>query len=208
MIDIVAYGPFACFTQPETRTDRISYPVITPSAAKGLLRSIFWKPAIQWMPREIQILKPVQYHSQQTAELEKAAKPSNPSPNSAYRTTEGLRDVAYRIKADVKLVSYGRDENKAKYFAQFRRRVSRGQFFDSPYLGMREFPAFIREPRGDDAPIDFNLRQRMFLGWDYERAYSKGHTDGFDGEATARFFTVKIEDGVYRVPRDLYDQIT
>lgn len=206
MIDFVVEGDRACFTRPESRADRVSYPVITPSAAAGLIRSIFWKPEIRWMIREVQILNPLKWGSRQASELMKPATPERPTPDRMHRHTEFLKEVAYRIKAEVKIVKG--EANYGKYLAQFERRLERGQFYDSPYLGLREFPAFLREPESDDDPIDLNLRLRLFQGWEYERSYAKGHEDEFDGRPKeARFVTARIEDGVYTLDREDYDWI-
>jgi CRISPR-associated protein Cas5d len=206
MIDFVAEGDRACFTRPESRADRVSYPVITPSAAAGLIRSVFWKPEIRWMIREVQILKPLKWGSRQASELMKPATPDRPSPDRMHRHTEFLKDVAYRIKAEVKIIRGEADYGK--YLAQFERRLERGQYYDSPYLGLREFPAYLREPDEDDDPIDLNLRLRIFQGWEYERSFAKGHDEDFDGRTKeARFVTARIEDGVYTLDRDDYDWI-
>lgn len=206
MIDFVAEGERACFTRPESRADRVSYPVITPSAAAGLIRSVFWKPEIRWMIREVQILKPLKWGSRQASELMKPATPERRSPDRMHRHTEFLKDVAYRIKAEVKIV--GGEADYGKYLAQFERRLGRGQFYDSPYLGLREFPAFLREPEEDDDPIDLDLRLRIFQGWEYERSFAKGDEEDFDGRAKeARFVTARIEGGVYTLSRGDYDWI-
>jgi len=203
MIDFIAEGDRACFTRPESRADRVSYPVITPSAAAGLIRSVLWKPEIRWMVREVQILKPLKWGSRQASELMKPATPERPIPDRMHRHTEFLKDVAYRIKAEVKIVKG--EANYGKYLGQFERRLKRGQFYDSPYLGLREFPAFLREPDEGDDPIDLDLRLRLFQGWEYERSHAKGHKGDFHGHTEgARFITARIENGIYILGRDDY----
>jgi hypothetical protein len=136
----------------------------------------------------------------------KPATPDRPRPDRMHRHTEFLKDVAYRIKAEVKIIRGEADYGK--YLAQFERRLERGQYYDSPYLGLREFPAYLREPDEDDDPIDLNLRLRIFQGWEYERSFAKGHDEDFDGRTKeARFVTARIEDGVYTLDRDDYDWI-
>ncbi|MCS3616699.1 type I-C CRISPR-associated protein Cas5c [Salinibacter ruber] len=198
MIDIVASGKFACFTRAETPSDRLTYPVMTPSAAVGLLSAIFWKPAIKWEPREISILRPIQYHDRKTKELQKAPTASNPLPKRTLRHTRMLKDVAYRIKADLRLVGYGKEESKGKYFAQAQRRIDKGQFYSAPFLGLRECYAEFRNATESDTPIDRDLDLRLFLGWNYEAE---------DQEAEPVFFNASIRGGTLSISSDQYDRI-
>lgn len=197
MIDIVASGKYACFTRSETPSDRLTYPIMTPSAAAGLLSAIFWKPAIKWEPREISILRPIQYHDRRTKELMKAPTPAAPVQDRTLRHTRMLKDVAYRIKADVRLVGYGTEENKGKYFAQAQRRIDRGQFFEPPYLGMQECYAEVRNAKTSDTPIDRDLDLRLFLGWNYET----------EGNPDPVFFNASIRGGTLEIPSSQYDRI-
>lgn len=153
-LEIKVWGDLACFTRPEMKVERVSYPVITPSAARGVLESIFWKPEFTWVVRELWVLQPIQYlsivrneiktrQSDRTARGWAADGVGNFSAadDRTQRHTLALRDVGYVIRADVRLRSDVTDDI-AKFRDQFRRRVQRGRFFNAPYLGCREFSAF------------------------------------------------------------------
>ena len=161
-LQVKVWGERACFTRPETKVERVSYSVMTPSAARGILEAIFWKPEFFWQVREIQVLKPIRHFSILRNEVNdrmshKAAQRwmkegggyfADEREHRAQRHTLGLYDVSYVIRADVALkpdVSY----SEAKYRDQFRRRVKRGRCYHRPYLGCREFAAEFTEPEGD-----------------------------------------------------------
>lgn len=162
-------GPWACFTRPEYGAERVSYPVMTPSAAIGILESVFWKPEFRWRPRAIDVLQPIRWmhlmrneiDDRQTVERARSwAKDGLGHFDSAarrdQRNTLFLRDVAYVIHADIDLLG-GVIGDEVKYRDQFRRRVHRGQHFCQPYLGCREFLADIDEPDDQERPIDLDL---------------------------------------------------
>lgn len=163
---VKVWGDWACFTRPEMKVERVSYDVMTPSAARGVLEAIFWRPAIQWRVQRIHVLKPIRRQSILRTEVKSKASPRSAkswadgggrylaNDDHTQRHTLALRDVAYLIEADVDLVRYGKNEHPAKYRDQFRRRVARGQCFHRPYLGCREFPAQFAEPDGTEPPID------------------------------------------------------
>ena len=197
-------GDFACFTRPELKTERVSYPIITPSAARGVLESIFWKPEFTWQVEEIQTLKPIVYFSIVRNEInarQTTATARNWQRNGGgfaaadhrvQRHTLALRDVAYIIKASQQLKDEA-NANPAKYRDQFRRRVAQGRCFATPYLGCREFTAWFEPPDGTEQPIqvteDFGS---MLLTLRYA-------PDG-SGYATPRFFNARLVEGVLRVP--------
>lgn len=163
-VEVRVSGAYACFTRPEMKVERVSYEVMTPSAARGILEAIFWKPEFQWRVREIQVLHEVRYFSIRRNEVNSRASYRAvrgwveegggffADEDRAQRHTLGLRDVAYVIAADV-AVHPGVDEDPAKYRDQFRRRVARGQCHTMPYLGCREFTADFAEPDGSERPI-------------------------------------------------------
>lgn len=213
------WGEFACFTRPEFGAERVSYPVMTPSAARGALEAIFWKPEFVWKIHEIQVLNPIQHFSMVRNELNSwqsasSAKSSDyryfADEDRAQRHTLGLRDVAYIIKADVALKSHA-NADAAKYRDQFRRRVKKGQCHHQPYLGTREFSAFFSEPEAEDRPIRHSDELGlMLLDMDFI-SDSEGSTmeyfthDGTGakvtkGRAQPKFFRARIENGVLRVP--------
>src|SRR5579885_1348686 len=148
-IEVRVWGDLACFTRPEMKVERVSYEVMTPSAARGLLESVFWKPEFQWRIREIRVLRPIRFFSLVRNEVNNVAVISTArkweregggyfaEEDRAQRHTLALRDVGYVIAADV-AVRPSVDEDAAKYRDQFRRRAERGQWFSMPYLGCRE----------------------------------------------------------------------
>lgn len=199
------WGDYACFTRPEMKVERVSYPLMTPSAARGALEAIFWKPQVLWRIEEIHVLKPIAYASILRNEInnrqsERSARSwasagggFDASANRAQRHTLALQDVAYVVRAQLELQS-GVDDHIAKYRDQFRRRVVRGQCFATPYLGCREFTASFAEPGPEDTPIA-DLSESlgpMLLDIDYA-------PDG-SGRGTPRFFNAVVEGGILRVP--------
>jgi CRISPR-associated protein Cas5d len=165
-LEVKVWGEFACFTRPEMKVERVSYPVMTPSAARGMLEAIFWKPEFHWQVREIAVLKPIRHFSILRNEVNSKTVVSTTQDWAAHsggyfadddraqRHTLALQDVAYIIWADVVLAPHAQNEDTAKYRDQFRRRVARGQCHHTPYLGCREFAASFGLPNGDDKPID------------------------------------------------------
>ncbi len=205
-LTVKVWGEFACFTRPEMKVERVSYPVITPSAARGVLEAIFWKPEFTWIVREIQVLKPINYISLLRNEI-KSRQSERSARNWAsadgiggfeapgdrtQRHTLALRDVGYIITADIELRP-GVDEHPAKYRDQFRRRVRRGACFSPPYLGCREFAAAFEEPGGAEETLSLDSGLgRMLLGI----AYPEGNT----GAGLPRFFDAEMRRGVITVP--------
>ena len=132
-------GELACFTRPELKVERVSYPVITPSAARNILMAILWKPAIRWRILRIEILKPIQWVHVRRNEV--GVKMSDRSQglyiedNRQQRASMLLRDVAYRIHADFDMTNEaGEGDNRTKFVEMFKRRASKGQYFHQPYL--------------------------------------------------------------------------
>lgn len=201
---VKAWGDLACFTRPEFKVERVSYPVMTPSAARGLLESIFWKPQFTWCVREIRVLKPIRYLSILRNEVNSVVSRDaagawakrgggySASADRAQRHTLALRDVAYVIVADVEVRPEVGDD-PAKYRDQFRRRIQNGRCFQMPYLGCREMVAHFAEPTGDEAGIDVTEDFGPML---LEIAYDSDTS----GHGTPRFFPARLERGVLRVP--------
>ena len=200
------WGDYACFTRPEMKVERVTYPVMTPSAARGALEAIFWKPQVYWRIEEIHVLKPIVYASilrneindrQSHRSARRWAKRGGgyyaaESRNRAQRHTLALRDVAYVVRAQLVLQD-GAGAHIAKYRDQFRRRVASGRCFATPYLGCREFSAAFGEPVPDDSPIDRTEDLGlMLLDIDYDQ-------DG-SGRGKPRFFPARLENGVVHVP--------
>ena len=156
------WGDYACFTRPEMKVERVTYPIPTPSAMRGVLEAIFWKPEFTWRIQEIWVLRPIRYFSILRNEVN--SQMSNRSARNwerngggyvasedrAQRHTLALRDVDYLVRAQIEVKPHVQ-ENPAKYRDQFRRRVIRA-LFHRPYLGCREFAA-LRSGDGDGQPI-------------------------------------------------------
>lgn len=153
-------GPMACFTRPELKVERVSYDVITPSAARAIFEAIFWKPAIHWQITKIEVMNPIKWTSVRRNEVGALAgkTPIYIEEKRQQKNCLLLRDVRYRIWAkmeyrsvakrkvegDVFVHQPGKDENPMKYYEMFERRASKGQCFNQPYLGTREFSASFR----------------------------------------------------------------
>ncbi len=209
-VEIKVWGELACFTRPELKVERVSYDVMTPSAARGVLEAVFWKPEFAWRVREIRVLARPRYFSILRNEVSQVAsvatarrmiernEPNYAEDDRQQRHTLALRDVCYIISADVTLRT-DVQEDPAKYRDQFRRRVARGQCYHMPYLGCREFTANFGEPDGSETPIEWDGALGMML---FDLAYVP---DG-SGFGTPRFFPATIEHGIMRVPQDLYDR--
>ena len=224
---VKVWGERACFTRPEMKVERVSYPVMTPSAARGVLEAIFWKPEFSWRVREIWVLKPIRHFSIVRNEVnsvasEKSARSWDRSgggyfaeEDRAQPHTLGLRDVAYLIRADVVLRPHA-TEDVAKYRDQFRRRVGRGQCHHRPYLGCREFAADFGPPDGSEAPVDLTdeLGRMLFdqafepdsLGQVSWSAHDHSGVRVVRGRVQPRFFAAWLEQGVLRVPAELYSK--
>lgn len=198
------WGDYACFTRPENKAERVSYSVPTPSAARGILESIFWKPEFRWQVEEIRILRPIRYFSILRNEVNSRAVVSTArkwqkdgggymaSDDRAQRHTLALRNVAYVIQASIMLHDHA-DADIAKYRDQFRRRVQKGRCFARPYLGCREFSANFGEPQDADQPIDRTDELGQML---HDIAYTP---DG-SGRGAPIFFDASLKQGVLHVP--------
>ncbi|MFY1829512.1 type I-C CRISPR-associated protein Cas5c [Myxococcus fulvus] len=193
-----ARGPVACFTRPEMKAERVSYEVMTPSAARGVLEAILWKPAIRWQVHEIAVLAPVRWTSFRRNEVNSRAVVGKfdyaADEDRAQRNTVALRDVDYAITASFSLVAgkAGAEDNVRKFEEMFERRLEKGQFFHAPYLGCREFAARVEPMVEDVRPVDLEVERRPLglVFYDFEF-----------GEATRPlFFDAYLDRGVLHVP--------
>ena len=202
-VQIKVWGDWACFTRPDAKVERVSFACATPSAARGVLESVLWKPHLRWMVRSIDVLKPIRYMAVRRNEVtEKASLRGRPyliaTDVRAQRNSLILRDVAYVISADIEALP-GSHENEAAYRDQFRRRVERGQCFRMPYLGCREFSASFGPADPGDRPIDEDGELgRMLFDLRYEH--------GSSGRGTPVFFEARLSKGRLVVPRELYQE--
>lgn len=202
-LSVRIWGNFACFTRPENKVERVSYRLPTPSAARGILESIFWKPEFQWQVTEIHVLKPIRTFSIVRNEIGKRqtidgakkggfAISENMKENRFQRHTLMLRDVAYVITAQMILQPHA-DTNIAKYRDQFRRRVKKGQCFTRPYLGCREFAAHFDEVNGSEVPIELTEDLGRML-------HDLRYDENGSGRGTPVFFHAKLKRGVLNIP--------
>jgi CRISPR-associated protein Cas5d len=203
-LSVKVWGDFACFTRPEMKVERVSYPVMTPSAARGVLEAIFWKPEFTWGVQEVRVLRPIRYFSILRNEVNSRASHRvaarwqqegggyDAASDRAQRHTLCLRDVAYVIMAQI-ILRPDVQEAPAKYRDQFQRRIRDGRCFATPYLGCREFSADFARPDGTEQPIpDTGDLGPMLMDIAYE-------SDG-SGRGLPRFFDARLERGVLRVP--------
>ena len=203
-------GEFACFTRPEMKVERVSYDVITPSAARNIFQAILWKPAIDWRIHKIEVLKPIRWISLRRNEVSDVIASS--TVNTAMKNGSGhlaqyiedqrlqragllLRDVSYRIHADFVMTGRaGIHDNSGKFTEMFRRRVNKGQCFNQPYLGTREFSCSFRlvhDPDSETPAID----DTRDLGWMlFDMDFSN------KTEPTPQFFHAHMNKGVIQIP--------
>jgi CRISPR-associated protein Cas5d len=194
-------GPYACFTRPELKSERVSYPVITPTAARGILDSIYWKPEFEYIVTAIEVLKPVRWASIRRNEVTSmvtldwvrkamtdASLRFDVENDRDQRNTVFLRDVAYRIRAQVRLRPHA-DKPEAAYREQFRRRVDKGACYSQPFLGSRECSAeFSRDTGEKPVPVSEDLGVML---------HSIGYSTA--GE-TYTWFGARLENGIMRIP--------
>jgi CRISPR-associated protein Cas5d len=183
-------GDFACFTRPEMKVERVSYDVMTPSAARACFEAILWKPAIRWHIRKIEVLKPIRWMKNGTGILG-----LNIEDDRQQRAGLFLRDVAYRVHADLEVLPNAAPDNTPMKFQEmFERRASRGQCVNQPYLGCREFAAHFRlvaDLAAEPAPIG-ETRDLGFMLHDMD------FTNATD--PAPRFFRARLESGAVNVP--------
>lgn len=214
---LTVWGDLACFTRPELKVERFSYPVITPSAARAIFDAIYWKPKFRWQVTRIEVLALPRYIALRRNEM-KGRGPSaatvlswaegraEPQPLFAdgeeeqtgrtQRQTMALKDVRYRLSAHI-VPWPGYESELPAMEAQFRRRAAAGQCIYQPYLGCREFPAFF-ELCDDDAekPVPLNLD----IGWMLYDVFDLSKPGNPESPARISLFQAKVENGVLAVP--------
>lgn len=206
-VRLKVWGDFALFTRAEMKSERVSYDVITPSAARGILEAVYWKPGITWVIDRIHVLNPIRFTAIRRNELggkipygniKSAMKGGTPPPifiedDRQQRAALVLREVAYVIEAHFELT--GQDDNAAKHTEMFKRRARKGQCFNQPYLGCREFPAFFELVDGPPPASALAAQDR-----DKDLGFML-HDIDFAHDMTPRFFRARLENGVIDVPR-------
>ena len=201
-------GDFACFTRPEMKVERVSYDVMTPSAARAIFDAVLWRPAIRWRIHKIEVLKPIRWISLRRNEVGAVA--SVDSAKEAMKAGRGrlgilvederqqraglfLRDVAYRIHANFAMTeSAGPADNEGKFADMFKRRAADGQCFNQPYLGCREFACDFRHVESVGTPPIPESRDLGFMLYDLDFKDPR--------DPKPRFFRAALKDGVLDVP--------
>lgn len=210
-ICLEVWGDYACFTRPEMKTERVSYDVMTPSAARGLLECIFWHPGLLWVIDRIHVCAPIQFLNLRRNEV-KATISAHLARTAMERGAEDfylatpqeiqqraallLRDVRYLIEAHFEMTDRAApSDNPGKFQDMITRRIERGQCYHQPYFGCREFPAHFRACTAPP-PCPESLRGTRDLG------YTLWDLDYSDPENIhPLFFRAVLRDGVLEVPR-------
>lgn len=204
-------GENACFTRPEMKVERVSYDIMTPSSARGIMEAILWKPAIRWKILQIDVLNPIRWVSVRRNEVGKVAgKPSashmkgkSEKPLGLFIEKERqqraglfLRDVSYIIHAEFELTDKAGPEDSVTKFEQiFIRRASKGQCYHRPYFGCREFPVAFEFIPKDHDPIPA-LEETRDLGW---MLYDMDYTGD---EPMPQFFHAEMKNGVIHLRQE------
>lgn len=205
---VKVWGDYACYTRPENKVERLSYAVMTPSAARGILEAVYWKPEIRWRVTRIWVLRPIRFASIRRNEV--GCKIPAKTAATAMKNGRGslgvyveeerqqraasiLRDVAYVIEAHFDIISG--EDNIVKHLEQFRRRARDGRCYHRPYLGCREFSAQFELIEDSQAlpEVHPDLRGERDLG------YMLYDID-FDDSMKSHFFRAVLRDGVIDVP--------
>ncbi len=197
-IKLRVWGDYALFSRPEMKVERVSYDVMTPSAARGILEAIYWKPAIRWIVDRIHVLNRIQFENIRRNELstkvsvsDKVIREGN-IPVCQYiederqqRASMVLKNVNYVIEAHFELTG-SEDSDPGKHLAIFERRTKKGQCFHRPYFGCREFP--VNFEWCDDIP-ESQLTGEQDLGFML-------HDIDFQDNMTPNFFRAAMHDGI------------
>jgi CRISPR-associated protein Cas5d len=204
-IKLKVWGDYACFTRPEMKAERVSYDVMTPSAARGILEAIYWRPAIKWVIDRIHVLNEIRFGNIRRNELASKIPVRNittvmkdgNSPLETFieddrqqRASMVLRDVCYVIEAHFEFTG-SEDNNPAKHKEMFERRAEKGQCVHRPYFGCREFPVNFELVSGE-IPKSV-LKGKVDLGWML-------HDIDFKNNMEAKFFRAQMIDGIIEVP--------
>jgi len=209
-IKLKVWGDYACFTRPEMKVERVSYDVMTPSAARGILEAIYWKPAIVWEIDRIHIMKPVKFDNIRRNEVlgkipMKSVKEAfqgreavifkDPNDERVQRASLILRDVCYFIEAHFnKTDKAGPEDSVEKHYNVALRRMRKGQCFHHPYFGCREFPVQFEFVDGEIPKSELDGKKDLGLMlWDIDFAH----------DMKAVFFRAEMNEGVIDVQKCL-----
>ena len=202
-IQIEVWGDYACFSRPEMKTERVSYDVMTPSAARGLIESIYWHPGLRYCIDRIHVLEPIRFTNIRRNEVKSTLLASKalsaarsgetlaliPSQDIQQRAALILQDVHYVIEAHFDMTDKAAPgDNPGKFQDILRRRLQRGQAYSQPYFGCREFAAHFQEWPGGDVPAIDVTQDLGFMLYDMDYRDMQN--------IQAQFFRAKLEHGV------------
>lgn len=225
-VKLLVHGDYACWTRPEMKAERVSYDVMTPSGARGILEAIYWKPQIRWVIDRIRVFRPIRFTNIRRNEVAVEGKSghkistqkvtalmkggsgalciyADDPKNRAQRASLLLKDVCYGIEAHFEILDSRETDGSTnpepagKHLDIFNRRVKKGQCFHRPYLGTREFAAHF-EPVDEWPDCPDELKGERDLGF---MLYDIDFADGM----TPRFFRARMVDGVIDVQQCLQE---
>lgn len=198
------WGRNACFTRPEMKVERVSYDVMTPSAARGILEAILWKPAIRWKVTQIDVLNPIKWESVRRNEVGAVMSPRTSGlfieDQRQQRAGLLLRDVGYTIHAYFEMTDKaGTEDTVVKFTEMFIRRAEKGQCFHRPYLGCREFAAEF-EIFTNGKPLPEPITETRDLGWmlydiSHDNTADKKNQHFCNDKCRSSFFRANLNNG-------------
>lgn len=205
-IQVEVWGEYACFSRPELKVERVSYDVITPSAARGLMEALYWHPGLMWRIDRIHVLNPIRFTNIRRNEVKSKILASsvrsvmmggqsplylNRAEEIQQRAAMVLRDVHYIIEAHFDMTEHANEsDNPGKFQDIVKRRLAAGQCYHQPYFGCREFPAFFRRYTGAP-PVSCYAGEKRDLGYMlYDFDYSNPQ------DIKPMFFRAVMDDGV------------
>ena len=205
-IRMEVWGEYALFTRPEMKVERVSYDVMTPSAARGLIEAVYWHPGLRWHIDRIYVLNPIRFTGIRRNEVKSVVSATNAravmaggrrrlyidrSADIQQRAAMVLKDVHYVIEAHFTLTSRANEtDNPGKFQNMIRRRLDRGQCYHTPYFGCREFPAGFRRFTGGRPETAYPGETRDLGYMLYDMDYSDPKN------ITPTFFRAKLVNGV------------
>ena len=209
-VKVEVWGEYACFSRPELKVERMSYDVMTPSAARGLLEAIYWHPGLKWIVDKIYVLEPIRFTNIRRNEVKSKMSVSNvrsvmnggsaelfisTSDDIQQRAATVLRDVRYVIEAHFIMTDKAAiTDNEGKFSDIMRRRLEKGQCYHQPCFGCREFPANFRKWEGGEIRTAYQDENRDLGLMLYDMDYSDPEN------ISPMFFRARLENGVLHIP--------
>jgi len=207
-VKVEVWGDYACFSKPELKTERMSYDVMTPSAARGLLEAIYWHPGLRWVIDRIYVMQPIRFTGIRRNEVKSKISADNvrsamsggkqevylcTSEDIQQRAATVLQDVRYVIEAHFVMTDQAApSDNAGKFCDIMRRRLEKGQCYHQPCFGVREFPAQFRLWPGGEIPTTGETRDMGLMLYDMDYSDLRN--------ITPMFFRAALENGVLNVP--------